>query len=216
MLTPLEIHNRKFRRAFRGYDCREVDAYMGKVIESYEILVQKDKWTLREGVPVTREGKRLLTPLEIHNQEFNRVFRGYDADEVNDFLDLVIQSMEQLIKENEPVHKTEQEVNRLSPMEILNKEFKRDIRGYDCGEVDDYIRKIAENYEILVQKDKWTLREGIPVTRGGKRLLSPLDVHNQEFTRVMRGYDVDEVNDFLDRVIRSMELLIKEKRQSSS
>ena len=28
-----------------------------------------------------------LTPLDIHNKEFARGFRGYDEDEVNDFLD---------------------------------------------------------------------------------------------------------------------------------
>lgn len=50
---------------------------------------------------MTAEGKRLLSPLEIHNQEFKRKFRGYDMDHVNDFLDRVIQSMEQLIQEKD-------------------------------------------------------------------------------------------------------------------
>lgn len=41
-----------------------------------------------------------LTPLDIHNKEFRRSFRGYDEDEVNEFLDLVIKDYEALIREN--------------------------------------------------------------------------------------------------------------------
>lgn len=41
-----------------------------------------------------------LTPLDIHNKEFKRSFRGYDEDEVNEFLDLVIKDYEVLIREN--------------------------------------------------------------------------------------------------------------------
>ncbi|WP_010270088.1 DivIVA domain-containing protein [Paenibacillus senegalensis] len=41
-----------------------------------------------------------LTPLDIHNKEFKRAFRGYDEDEVNEFLDLVIKDYEALIREN--------------------------------------------------------------------------------------------------------------------
>jgi cell division initiation protein len=41
-----------------------------------------------------------LTPLDIHNKEFGRSFRGYDEDAVNEFLDQVIKDYEALIREN--------------------------------------------------------------------------------------------------------------------
>lgn len=41
-----------------------------------------------------------LTPLDIHNKEFSRAFRGYDEDEVNEFLDKVIKDYEAIIREN--------------------------------------------------------------------------------------------------------------------
>jgi cell division initiation protein len=42
-----------------------------------------------------------LTPLDIHNKEFRKsLFRGYDSDEVDEFLDQVIREFELLIKEN--------------------------------------------------------------------------------------------------------------------
>lgn len=41
-----------------------------------------------------------LSPLDIHNKEFGRSFRGYDEDEVDDFLERVIQDYEALIRQN--------------------------------------------------------------------------------------------------------------------
>ncbi|WP_110112905.1 DivIVA domain-containing protein [Bacillus sp. CGMCC 1.16541] len=43
--------------------------------------------------------------------------------------------------------------------------------------------------------------------------LTPLDIHNKEFNRGFRGYDEDEVNEFLDQVIKDYELLIREKKE---
>ena len=43
--------------------------------------------------------------------------------------------------------------------------------------------------------------------------LTPLDIHNKEFSRRLRGYDIDEVNEFLDQVIKDYELLIRENKE---
>lgn len=43
--------------------------------------------------------------------------------------------------------------------------------------------------------------------------LTPLDIHNKEFKKVFRGYDEDEVNEFLDQVIKEFEILIREKKE---
>jgi cell division initiation protein len=44
--------------------------------------------------------------------------------------------------------------------------------------------------------------------------LSPLDIHNKEFTRGFRGYAEDEVNEFLDQIIKDYEILLREKKES--
>ena len=41
-----------------------------------------------------------LTPMDIHNKEFTRSFRGYDDDEVDQFLDEIVEEFERLYKEN--------------------------------------------------------------------------------------------------------------------
>ena len=43
--------------------------------------------------------------------------------------------------------------------------------------------------------------------------LSPLDIHNKEFSRGFRGYAEDEVNEFLDQIIKDYEILLREKRE---
>jgi cell division initiation protein len=43
--------------------------------------------------------------------------------------------------------------------------------------------------------------------------LTPLDIHNKEFTRRLRGYDEDEVNDYLDQIIKDFEALIRENKE---
>lgn len=44
--------------------------------------------------------------------------------------------------------------------------------------------------------------------------LTPLDIHNKEFSTGFRGYNVDEVNEFLDQIIKEFEILIKEKKEA--
>lgn len=41
-----------------------------------------------------------LTPLDIHNKEFRKVFRGYDEEDVDEFLDMVVKQYETIFKEN--------------------------------------------------------------------------------------------------------------------
>ncbi|MGG0718905.1 DivIVA domain-containing protein [Robertmurraya massiliosenegalensis] len=43
--------------------------------------------------------------------------------------------------------------------------------------------------------------------------LTPLDIHNKEFNKGFRGYDEDEVNEFLDQVIKDYEIIIREKKE---
>ena len=41
-------------------------------------------------------------------------------------------------------------------------------------------------------------------------VLSPQDIHNKEFSVKMRGYNIDEVNEFLDRIIKDYQLTLSE------
>ncbi|RJQ28664.1 MAG: DivIVA domain-containing protein [Peptococcaceae bacterium] len=43
----------------------------------------------------------MLTPLDIQKKEFRRAFRGYNEEEVDSFLDRVVEDYEKLLKENQ-------------------------------------------------------------------------------------------------------------------
>lgn len=67
-----------------------------------------------------------LTPLDIHNKNFEKSFRGYDEDQVNEFLDQVIKDYELAIRESkdykEQVHKLEEKLGHFTNIEsTLNK-----------------------------------------------------------------------------------------------
>ena len=47
-------------------------------------------------------------------------------------------------------------------------------------------------------------------------MLSPLDIHNKEFSRGFMGYNEDEVNEFLDQIIKDYEITIREKKDLES
>ncbi|SDD40652.1 DivIVA domain-containing protein [Sporomusa acidovorans] len=53
----------------------------------------------------------MLTPLDIHNKEFKRGFRGYNEEEVDEFLDNVIKDYETLYRENIELKDTIERLN---------------------------------------------------------------------------------------------------------
>ena len=57
MLTPLDIHNKEFKRSFRGYNEEEVDDFLDKVIKDYETLY-------RENIDLKESIERLNSKLE--------------------------------------------------------------------------------------------------------------------------------------------------------
>ena len=53
----------------------------------------------------------MLTPLDIHNKEFKRSFRGYNEEEVDEFLDQVVKDYESNYQENIELRETVERLN---------------------------------------------------------------------------------------------------------
>ena len=70
---------------------------------------------------MVEEAELMLTPLDIHNQEFKRSFRGYNEDEIDTFLDRVIKDYEQLYRDNvqlkEKANQMQDDIGRFKQME---------------------------------------------------------------------------------------------------
>lgn len=93
-----------------------------------------------------------LTPLDIHNKEFNKGFRGYDEDEVNEFLDNVIKDYELIIREKKELEEKLNEMNsRLGHFtnieETLNKSI---VIAQEAGEE---VRRNAQKEAKLIVKE---------------------------------------------------------------
>lgn len=54
MITPMEINNKEFKKALRGYSQEEVDEFLDQVVEAYEALY-KDNSILKERLEVVNE-----------------------------------------------------------------------------------------------------------------------------------------------------------------
>lgn len=93
-----------------------------------------------------------LTPLEIHNKEFSKGFRGYDEDEVNEFLDQIIKDYEIILREKKELENKLNEVHdRLghftSIEETLNKSI---IIAQEAGEE---VKRNAQKEAKLIIKE---------------------------------------------------------------
>lgn len=79
-----------------------------------------------------------LTPRDIFDKDFKTSLRGYDVDEVNEFLDLVIKNYEAVLEENKQL---QDELKRV----------KNGKRGQSLGQQDPVIQDILQRLERLEQ-----------------------------------------------------------------
>jgi DivIVA domain-containing protein len=114
-----------------------------------------------------------ITPLDIYQQEFKRVLRGLDPDEVEDFLERVADDYEQVIKENtalkERIESLEAQLDtdgRIVPTEDSEKAAREDASSIireakkeadnlireARREADNVIRKAETNAEAIVNR----------------------------------------------------------------
>jgi cell division initiation protein len=78
-----------------------------------------------------------LTPLDIQQQKFRTRFRGFDAQEVDNFLEQMADAFEALLKENENL---KEEISR----------FQLEIQGYKNRE-DSFKRALLNSQKVIEQ-----------------------------------------------------------------
>jgi len=104
-----------------------------------------------------------LTPMDIHNKEFERSFRGYLVEEVNEFLDQVAKEMEQLLRENmelkEQIHQLNEKLKGYQKLEetmhnaiLVAQETAEEVKQNANREA-DLIRREAEREAQRIIED---------------------------------------------------------------
>jgi DivIVA domain-containing protein len=83
-LTPMDIYNKEFKTAWKGYNRDEVDAFLDQIIIDFKSLLEGD-------------GEVKTSPDEVRLKRFGRATRGYEADDVDAFLLQVAQDFSELL-----------------------------------------------------------------------------------------------------------------------
>jgi DivIVA domain-containing protein len=95
---------------------------------------------------------------------------------------------------------------RLAPQDVLNRTFTRVVRGYRRREVNRLLRRAAT--------DLARLRNGpAAVGSGPPAPLTPEDVERARFRPGLGGYEMNEVDEFLDQVAEELALAAHEREQ---
>jgi DivIVA domain-containing protein len=87
-----------------------------------------------------------LTPMDIFNKDFKHVIRGYDIEEVNEFLDQVIKSYEDVLQENEYL---KEQIRQLKKNQASARPHA--VQETQAGQYDEVIREILMRLDRLEQ-----------------------------------------------------------------
>jgi len=104
-----------------------------------------------------------ITPMDIEQQEFSRSFRGYNEEEVDDFLDKIVKDYEELINENvrlnEEIERMQEKLKEFSEIEetlrsaLLNaQKSAEEMRGRVESEAKIIIEKAEMDAKTLKQQ----------------------------------------------------------------
>ena len=111
----------------------------------------------------------MITPADIENKEFSRAKKGYNEEEVDDFLDLIILDMEKLIRENKQLK------NELSKVHVqVDKHMSTETAVYETLEaakslMNDIAASAERRAEILLKNAEL---EASLITREAKESIS--------------------------------------------
>ncbi|WP_067620804.1 DivIVA domain-containing protein [Alicyclobacillus acidiphilus] len=104
-----------------------------------------------------------LSPIDIHNKEFRRSWRGYNEDEVDDFLERIIQDYEALIRQNKQLEEEIARINdrlahydsledSLSKSILVAQETAEEVKGNARKEAQLIIREAEKNADRIVSE----------------------------------------------------------------
>jgi DivIVA domain-containing protein len=127
MLRSVDVSNKTFKVALRGYAEDEVDRFRDRVSSDLRMRESGDM------------GK--LTPQDVQQQTFKVALRGYAEDEVDEFLDEVTQQLKWYYRGQPPPRRP------LAPLDVRKKTFKVALRGYAEDEVDEFLNRVEAALE---------------------------------------------------------------------
>ena len=136
----------------------------------------------------------MITPSDIENKEFRRVKKGFDPDEVDEFLDLITVDMEKLIKENrrlkEELAKANNQVNKQvnsesTVYETLSaaKQLMNDIAASAERRAEILLKNAELQADMITREAKENISR---YTDEGNRLMSRVDLFRERYRSMLK------------------------------
>jgi cell division initiation protein len=105
----------------------------------------------------------MLKPIDIHNMEFKRVFKGYDPEEVDDFLAEIVVKYEAIYQENRKLRQELEELRKGSEQKgvqeqdvldllAMTKQAVQDIKTMANREADNVISVAQAEAERIISE----------------------------------------------------------------
>lgn len=112
----------------------------------------------------------MITPMDIHNKEFAKGFRGYSAEEVDSFLAELVSDYENFYRENrelkEKIEHLESRVNQYEQMQgtvndtlVLAQETAENVKNAARKEADVIIKNAEQQKQHMLEDTARSLRE---------------------------------------------------------
>jgi DivIVA domain-containing protein len=189
-LTAEELNAIEFTKAMRGYAMHEVDTFLDQAVQELARMQAKRNG---ESAPSTPR----LTPETIKHKLFTKAMRGYAMHEVDDLLDRLVEELTRLHREEHWIAASmigrPSAVPGITPEELQRKHFTVAMRGYTISEVDAFLNEAARELTRL------RAERGRGFRPTPQRLTAD-NLRIWKFSKAMRGYAVQEVDQFLDRL----------------
>ncbi|NBI29437.1 DivIVA domain-containing protein [Chengkuizengella marina] len=143
-----------------------------------------------------------LTPLDIHNREFSKAFRGYDEDEVNEFLQQIIKDYEVLIRENkdlkEQVGAMKEKLEHFSNIEdtlsqtiIVAQNTADEVKSNSKKEAELIIRESEKNADRIINE---SLAKSRKIALDNEELKKQASIYRTRFRSLLEA-QLEMLND---------------------
>jgi len=129
--------------------------------------------------------------MDIEQQEFSRSFRGYNEEEVDDFLDKIVKDYEELINEN---------IKLNDEVEKMNEKLK------EFSEIEETLRSALLNAQKSAEEMKGKIEEE------AKKIIKNAD-NEAELIKQRASQKEDDVKNEIDN-LRRYKFMFKEKLKS--
>lgn len=150
----------------------------------------------------------MLTPLEIHNKEFHKSFRGYNEVEVDEFLDQIVKDFEEILRENADlkrrVEDLEAKVNHYRSLEetlnntlIVAQQTAEEVKAAALKEAELIVEKAKMEAEKIIDNGQAQARAALAEFENYKR---QMQVFKVRMKAILKSY-----SDLLDGVEEDLE-----------